>query len=299
MKMRQHKILTWTLLILSIINFALAAPAAVRERPKVRLDANVTRNVTAASQKRWDPVDNSDFGGSPNIPGPDYATPPSPDLADILFQIPHADMLPPTPDSPGHLAGSGPTNLPRPNHALPPNLDSTDLSGQHGYTDSPWRPWPKFSPLPPRLDPMPWSELTRLLGIAAQAGYHTDSLGSLTGPGGVLPSPGSPAGSRLPMGSTRISVAGSISLPPTSHHSSQPGPSEGSSASLYTLSSTGHQPTPPGVDPETHLGPFPTELWDELFKHIPTELRDHFLKGKFRRRTSGSHSAHLAQKDPR
>jgi hypothetical protein len=50
--MRQHKILTRTLLLLSIINFALAAPAAVRERPEVRLDANVTRNVTAASQKR-------------------------------------------------------------------------------------------------------------------------------------------------------------------------------------------------------------------------------------------------------
>jgi hypothetical protein len=40
--MRQHKILTRTLLLLSIISFALAAPVAVRERPEVRLDANVT-----------------------------------------------------------------------------------------------------------------------------------------------------------------------------------------------------------------------------------------------------------------
>ena len=55
--MRQHKILTRTLLILSIINFVLAAPAAVRGRPGVRLDGNVTGNVTAASQKRAGSMD--------------------------------------------------------------------------------------------------------------------------------------------------------------------------------------------------------------------------------------------------
>jgi hypothetical protein len=97
--MRQHNILTRTLLILSFINFALAAPAAVRGRPEVRLDANVTRNVTAVSQKRQDTLDE---GGSTNVPVPDHhdAPPPSPDLTDILSQMAaHADSLSP-PDSP-------------------------------------------------------------------------------------------------------------------------------------------------------------------------------------------------------
>jgi hypothetical protein len=56
--MREHKKLTWTLLLLFIINFALATPAAVRERPEVRLDGNVTRNALACSlvQSRARPV---------------------------------------------------------------------------------------------------------------------------------------------------------------------------------------------------------------------------------------------------
>ena len=77
--MRQHKILTRILLILSIINFVLAAPAAVRERPEIRLDANPTKNVKAAWQKRRDLLDES---GSMNVPGPDHSAPPSPDLTD-------------------------------------------------------------------------------------------------------------------------------------------------------------------------------------------------------------------------
>jgi hypothetical protein len=240
--MRQpwHKILTRTLLILSVINFALAAPAAVRERPEVRLGANVARNVTAASEKRWDPLDEG---------------------------------------------GSESTNVPGPDHAPPPSLDSTGLdelmrifgTGQHRSTGS--------SPPSP------------------------DNPGSLTGSNDV-PSPGSPTGSRLPVGSTP--VAGSLSPPPPSPHPSQPGSSEdrlssppGFSGDLDTLSSTGYQPIPPqspGVSPESHslpsLEPFPTEFWDEFLKGIPSEYMDDFLKGKIKRRISGSDAVNLAQ-DPR
>jgi hypothetical protein len=45
--MRRRQILTQTLLILSLINFALAAPAVVRERPEVRLDVKVTESCVA------------------------------------------------------------------------------------------------------------------------------------------------------------------------------------------------------------------------------------------------------------
>ena len=67
-------ILTRTLLILFIINFALAAPVAVRERPEVRLGANVKRDVTAAPQKRWDPLDE---GEPTDVPRAGYALLPS------------------------------------------------------------------------------------------------------------------------------------------------------------------------------------------------------------------------------
>ena len=74
--MRHHKILTRTLLILSIINFAFTAPVAVRGGPEVRLDANVLGKVTSASQKRQDSLDKR--GSSTNVTGPDNARPPSP-----------------------------------------------------------------------------------------------------------------------------------------------------------------------------------------------------------------------------
>ncbi len=97
--MRQHKILTRTLLILSIINFALTAPVAVRRRPEVRLDANVSGKVTAASQKQQD---SSDKRGSTstNVPGLDNA-PPHKLLARYIVG-PYGVRRPPlTPDSPG------------------------------------------------------------------------------------------------------------------------------------------------------------------------------------------------------
>ena len=110
MKMRQYKILTRTLLILSIINFALTPTAAIRERLEVHLDSKGTRDVTAASQKRWDPLD---WGGSPNVPGLVHAPPPSPDLTDILGQMAKhiaeqhrytgSPLAPP--DGPGSLTG--------------------------------------------------------------------------------------------------------------------------------------------------------------------------------------------------
>jgi hypothetical protein len=72
--MSQHKILARTFFILSIINFALAAPVAVRERPEVHLDANLIRNMTAASQKRWDPWELWDEGSTYG-PGQDHTPP--------------------------------------------------------------------------------------------------------------------------------------------------------------------------------------------------------------------------------
>jgi hypothetical protein len=58
--MRQYLIVSWIHLILSVINFALAAPLVIRERREVRIDVvDVAKDGTAASQtlSRWDPRD--------------------------------------------------------------------------------------------------------------------------------------------------------------------------------------------------------------------------------------------------
>ncbi|KAI0279046.1 hypothetical protein BGY98DRAFT_1096415 [Russula aff. rugulosa BPL654] len=264
--MRQLKILTRILLILSTINFALAAPVEVRERPEERLDADVTRNVRALSQKRWLSDDEGELplpispadAPAPPPPAPDspgsfsgfvqpnvdHAPPPSPYLTDSLSQMAHtlwslpayADRPPPTPDT-----GSSPAS----DHVLPPvpsqghaPPDSTDV----------------------------WAQI---LQIAKQMDTP----------------PSSPE-----------SMAGSLSPPLHSPHSSQQGPSEdrfqgssGFSVRPGTLSSTGDQLTPPqdpGVDPETHSllnpEPFPTGFWEELWK------------GKIKRRMSSSDAVNLA-----
>ena len=54
--MRRCKLVTWTL-ILSIINFALGAPAAVREGLGMPVDVDVADGGTAMSRKRNDPLD--------------------------------------------------------------------------------------------------------------------------------------------------------------------------------------------------------------------------------------------------
>lgn len=60
-KMRQYLIISWIYFILSVINFALAAPLVIRERPEVRVDVvGVAKDRTAASQtlsRSWDPRD--------------------------------------------------------------------------------------------------------------------------------------------------------------------------------------------------------------------------------------------------
>src|SRR6266852_5049421 len=183
--MRQHKILTRTLFILSIINLALAAPVAVRERPEGRLGANVTRNVTAASQKRWDPLADGELP-LPNVAGSDHAPPPSPDLTPQLAeQHRYTDSSRFPLDTLGSLTesrspvGSMPVagsflrppepeswslNVPGSDHAPPPNPDLIDI----------------------------------LLQMKAQLAAQNRYIDSFRFP---LDSPGSLTGSRLPVGS--------------------------------------------------------------------------------------------------
>jgi hypothetical protein len=122
--MRRLKILTRTLLIFSIIDFVLAAPVAVRERPKI---------VTAASQKRGDPLD---WEWSPNVHGSDPTPTSSPDWSDILSQIPHVD----SPTLPSDSLDWGSLNVHGSDHIPPSNLDWSDILSQIPHVDSPTLP---------------------------------------------------------------------------------------------------------------------------------------------------------------
>ena len=258
--MQQHKILTRTLLILSIINFALAAPVAVRGRPEIRLYANVTSNVTAASQKRGD---SSSMEGSTNVPEPGHAPSPSPDLTGILSQTAYADSPPPTPDSPGPLTGSDYVA----DH-LPPPSPLTDILSQIPHVDTP--PTPDTPPESPE-----WITGSRMsVGSMPVAGSPY-----WFSPPSPLPHPSQqgPSDNRFPSG------FGYSPPPPPSPYPSQPGPLDGNQLT---------PPQSPGVDSDVHSllnpEPFPTDFWDSV------------LKGKFKRRISGSDSVvNSAQKDTR
>src|SRR6266852_1140595 len=220
--MRQHKILTRTLLTLSIINLALAAPVAVRERHEVRLGATVTRNVAAVSQKRWDPF-------VENVPGSDHAPPPSPDLADVLSQMKgqlaaqHRYINPrPSPDSLGSFTGSrlpmgsmpvvGPLFPPPEPASWSLNVLGSDyapprkplyglgsLSGSHLPVGS----MSVANPLSPPPEPVSWS-------LNVLEPDHAPPRKPLDGK--PLYGLGSLSGSHLPVGS--MSVANPLSPPP-------------------------------------------------------------------------------------
>jgi hypothetical protein len=306
--MRQHKVLTWSLLVLSIINFALAAPAAVvRGRLEVRLDANVTRNVTTPLQKRWDSLDGR---GSPNVPEPDHALPPIPDTTDMgqMLSIPwsqisdrlgeqhrHRRTDSPSsssnyvPPSPGSATGS---RLPM---GLMPDLNLLPVA------DSLSPPFPSPHPAPSE-DHSPGPP-----GFPAEPDRFLSTSNHYASPG-----PEYSTGSRLPVGSmldlNLPAVAESLSPPPPpwprpggpSHpwlsEDRSPGPPGFSAVNPDTFSSTRNHPTipqSPGFDSKIHAllnpGPVPTELefWDKLFK------------GGIKRRMSRSDAVDLAQKDPR
>jgi hypothetical protein len=225
--MRRCKIVTW-ILILSIINFALGAPAAVRGRLEMSVDVDVAECGTATSQKRYDPLDDWSTTNSADRP----PTPPrlTPSEVDQLWEDVAEQRIdrysPATPES-------------------------------HGSTESVDSNWPNYAPS----------------------------------------NPGSPTGSHP-------GPTGGSPLPPPPH----PGPSEdrfpsppGWSVNPGTLSSTGHQPTPPQSPtdgspllPLPHPGPSEDRFPRPPGRSAnPDRLLDELLKGKIKRRISGSRAAVL------
>lgn len=264
--MRQHKILTRTLLILSIINVALAAPARIRQRLEVRPDAN-TSNVTASLQKRWIPED-----GSTNVPGPDHASADSPIWSQIVQiaqenaeQYGYSDSPLHSPDNSG--SETGPGNVPlNPGWPTGPRLPegSIPMASTLPPPASPGQPDPSDDRFPPGFYPS---------GLSVNPGKLSSTGNQPKQPQTAaqdLVTPPAPSPETLPDEFWDKLLKGQVTPPPLSP---EPLPDE-----FWDKLSKGPD-TPPPLSPE----PLPEEFWDEL------------SKSGIKRRNSGSE----VQRDPR
>ena len=95
--MKQHKIVAQILVILSVFNYALAAPVLARGIREVRVNVvDVTEDVTTALRKRWIPLDASSTNAADGANAP-----PSPASSDSVGN--HwleLGLGPPDPESP-------------------------------------------------------------------------------------------------------------------------------------------------------------------------------------------------------
>jgi hypothetical protein len=220
--MQRCMIVIW-ILILSLANFTLGAPAAVREGFEMPVDVDVAGGGTATSQKRWDPLDDWSTSNAADRP----PTPPNrtPSELDQLWKeveeyhgpdlnAPYSPLTPESPGSPSESVDSSWSNY-------APSNPGSPVGPHAGPTDG--------SPLPP-LPGIPVNSDT-LLSTGHQPTMPQSTSGASPLP--TLPNPG-PSKNRFP-------------------------DSPGSSASSDTLSSIGHQPTPPpnptGGSPQPHPGP--------------------------------------------
>ena len=244
--MRLYKILTRTLLILSIINFALAAPVAVQERHEVRLDVGVTR--AAPSQKRW----NDGPGGSTIMPGPDRASPQSLDSTDSSQEAPTS----PT-GSVGSNSESTPVGSPGPSsHPPPSSHPSPNLSGSSEDRSQD----PLGLSLKPNTFQLKGSTSNNPVPLVPTDFRDKLPVGSMPVAGSLLPPPQSllpkpnlPGSDHPPPPSLRPTATGSLKrpLPPPFRLSpSRPGPSRDRPPSF---SVTPDNARPQSPDPSTEL----------------------------------------------
>jgi hypothetical protein len=268
--MRRCRIVTW-ILILSIVNFALGAPAAVREGLEMSVDVDVAEGGTATSQKRYDPLDSDAWSTTNAADRP--LTPPSPTPSEVdrlRQEVAEQDLDFLCAENPEECFGpidSESEGSNEPNYT--PSNPGLSTGSHPGPTGG--------SPLPPL--PRPGPSEVRFPSSPGFSG-NPDTMSST---GHQLTPPQSPTGdSPLP-------------LP-------HPGPSKGRFPSPPgfsvnpDMSSTGHQPTPPQsptgdspLPPLPHPGP----------SGSPHGYLDDVLKDKIKRRISGSGAMDSAQRDPR
>ena len=319
--MRRCKIVTWTL-ILSIINFALGAPAAVREgRLEMSVDVDVADGGTAMSQKRNDPLDDGSTSNAAatSWKSSDVNLDRSPSLPSLTLS--DLERLRGEPDRSPTPQNMNPSEFERLREELdrsptPQNMNPSEFERLREELDR--------SPTPQSMNPSLLDQLWgdpggRPIGLfippespesvtSSWRNYAPSNPGSPAGS-----HPGSMGGPPLPPLAHSGQSVDPGTLPSTSHQSrplqsptggspmSQPGSPDGHSpspqcglANCDALSSTGGQPTPPqspARDPVTPPPPSPEPL--------PDSFLDKLLKDKFKRHSSGSSTVNSAQMVPR
>ena len=236
-EMRRFKIVTWTV-VLSIINFnfALGAPAAVREKLEM-LDVAEGGITSSELQKRNDPLDleHLDDSWSTTNAADRLSVPPSPDLSDfnqLWEELGEEDIgwhFPPTSESPGSKSGS---------------TGSEEV-------ESKWQNYGSSNPSGSHLGPTGGSPLSPL--------PHPGPEDRLPSPPNLPVNPDTSTGHQ-PIPPQRPTVGLFLPPSPLTHPDDRfPTPSWSVDVDLYpgTLSSTGHQPTPsqsPTDSPLPHPG---------------------------------------------
>lgn len=291
--MRRCRIVTW-ILILSIVNFALGAPTAVRKGLEMSVDLDVVEGGTATSQKRWDPPD----AWSTTDPVDRPPTPPSPDfhrVVKIKEQNFDPSYIPNWPESVGSNPGS-----PTGSHSGPTSGSEFSMPPQpHAEPSYAW----SDGHFPSRPG---WSESVNS-GVSLSTGHQLTPQ-SLAGGSPLPPLPlQGPPEDRLPPSRPGWSVnpgnvwsstghqlipqnlAGGSRLPPLPHPESAEDQSTltnmaGWSENPGSVLSTGHDVV---TRPAPSRRPLPDEIWHEL------------MRTRLKRRISDSGTVHSEQRDSR
>ena len=289
--MRQYIIFTRVFLILSIFNFARAAPALVREVQKIRVDVDIDEDGRA---KRWEPsahwlTNAADPSRAPTIPA-----------RGLQYYHWYGDYPPTDPSldysvsSPSESSTESPSNSPSTDHS-PPSSPSTDRlpsgSSSTSHTSvsidySPPSSWSTDDPLPPALPQTPsYSPNSRL----------ADDSHSRSSSPGYSPEP--PRSSWSTDNSPQSSSSTDHSLfsidysPPSSWSTDNLPP--------QPLTPTPESLTGPHQSTDSHPPPSlrPPNPAESVSEPTSEDFLDNLLKGKIRRHISGFDAVNLAWRE--
>jgi hypothetical protein len=290
---RRCKIVTW-ILILSIVNFALGAPAAVRERSEMSVDVDVAEGGTVMSQKRFDSSDDESATSAVDHP----PTPPIPTSSDFFWDRvweeltgPGVDGHIPQPESPGSTGSVGSirtsyappnpgspagsrTGSPHPGPSVPgwPAVNPGTLSSTgHQHWQTPPQSPTDGSPLPPSPHPglsdehPPGSPAAMAVGTSSSTGHQQTPPQSPTGGSSLPPSPHPGLSDERPPGSSAAMAVGTSS---STGHQQTPPPSPGTDSGA-------HPPSDPG--PQSPTSEAEAESGDLLSKVIKGEIKPRMI----------------------
>lgn len=255
--MRWYEISSRILLILSVVNFALAAPVAIRDIHGVRVDmADIAKDGTGVSQSQTRGFDPWAQWSTTNAADRTSA-PPSPDPVDSEHTEHGFAQLPPTSPATSSVASNSVPSSPTAPNNWPSSPGSESPSWPHG---------------PGGASPEYEYGISQTHGASWNSEWDSDRM---TLSEQYMVDPDNPA--------TSLTVDG----PPARDHSpSSPAPSTGPPPSA-----DGSPSPSPGPD----VNPPPSSELQHPAEHESESFLESLLRGKIRRHISGPVAVHAAQ----